>query len=172
MENRNNTSRSNRPIIQSSRLWYVLGVGGVLLVILGGLVAWLPWHRQVQAIAEIERLGGFIETERAGPDWLRNFVDDEGMVGFDRVVNVGLSGTQITEFGLVQLGGLTELQTLRLEGTQVTDAGLEHIKGLTKLQILVLHDTQVTDVGLVDLKTSLPGCVIRTHPDRPLATAE
>ena len=147
-----------------------------MLVTIGGLVAWLPWHRQVQAIAEIERLGGSVVIHPAGPDWLRSIVGDEVMTGYDHVVYVDLfdtqvadaglvhlrrlkrfemldlSMTQVTDAGLVHLKRLTKLETLNLTATLVTDAGLVHLKGLKKLQNLELWSTQVTDAGLVHLK--------------------
>ena len=58
------------------------------------------------------------------------------------------------------LEGLTRLQRLVLTGTQVTDAGLVHLKGLTGLQELWLGDTQVTDAGLAELNQALPMCQI------------
>lgn len=151
MEKPLDNSGPNRPTAPGGRLWYFLGAGGLLLVIIGGLVAWSSLHRQVQAIAEIERLGGWIEGERVGPDWLREIVGDEVMLVDDNV-NVSLSNTSITDAGLVHLSELTNLQELWLDGTQVTDAGLVQIKGQTTLLGLYLSNTQVTDAGLVHLK--------------------
>ena len=39
-----------------------------------------------------------------------------------------------------------------LNGIPVTDAGLHNLRGLTQLQSLGLDDTRVTDAGLEDLK--------------------
>ena len=41
----------------------------------------------------------------------------------------------------------TRLHWLLLENTQITDAGLENLKGLTQLQQLDLKGTKVTDDG-------------------------
>ncbi len=43
-----------------------------------------------------------------------------------------------------------------LHNTQVTDAGLKELAGLTQLQMLYLHSTQVTDEGVQDLQRALP----------------
>ena len=67
------------------------------------------------------------------------------------VVNVNLSGTQITDAGLAHIKGMTRLQHLHLGQTKITDAGLVHLKGLTNLQALYLGG-QVTDAGLVHLE--------------------
>lgn len=182
MENRVDTSELNRPAVQGRRLWYAIGAGGLLLVIMGGLVAWLPWQRQVQAITEIERLGGYVETVPVGPGWLQSIVGDEVMLGYDHVQHVFLENTQVNDAGLVHLKGLKTLQTLSLSpqvtdaglvhitelttlqalglSPQVTDAGLVHLKGLKKLHYLNLCGTQVTDAGLEHLQTALPTCVI------------
>ena len=42
----------------------------------------------------------------------------------------------MTDAGLAQVKGLTQVQTLHLNGTKVTDAGLEYLKGWTRLQLL------------------------------------
>jgi len=77
------------------------------------------------------------------------------------VVEVNLGGnTQITDAGLANVKGLTQLQSLNLNGTKITDAGLEHLKGLANLQTLDLEATRVTNAGIADLKKALPNCKI------------
>ena len=58
------------------------------------------------------------------------------------------------------LKGLTRLKQLYLTGTQVTDAGLVHLKGLNNLSVLTLSGTQVTDEGKRDLQQALPNMAI------------
>ena len=60
----------------------------------------------------------------------------------------------------MQLKGLTNLQTLILSGSNITDAGLVHLKGMTELQWLSLRKTEITDAGVSGLKESLPICEI------------
>ncbi len=62
---------------------------------------------------------------------------------------------QISDEGLKNIAGMTELRQLTLDGTHVTDAGLKHLLGMKKLQNLVLSDTKVTDSGMETL-TKLP----------------
>ena len=81
---------------------------------------------------------------------------------------VTLSGTEVTDAGLVHLAGLTALERLYLRGTQITNAGLAHLTGLTALEFLTLFRTQVTDVGVAELQTALPSCSIETRQD-PIA---
>ena len=84
--------------------------------------------------AALDKLGVYIERNK----------DDE-------VVSVHFGGTQVTDAGLVLLGGLSKLQKLFLDSTQVTDAGLVHLKELTTLTHLRLG-SKVTDAGLVHFK--------------------
>ncbi len=61
-------------------------------------------------------------------------------------------GGKVTDAGLAQLAGLTELQSLELTSPKITDAGLSQLKPLVKLQTLSLHGTKVTDAGLDQLQ--------------------
>ena len=46
-------------------------------------------------------------------------------------------------------------------GTQITDAGLVQLKGLTKLQSLDLSGCEnITDTGIAELQKALPNCEI------------
>lgn len=46
------------------------------------------------------------------------------------------------------------------DGTQVTDAGLDNLSGLTQLRELDLNFTKVTDAGVKKLRQALPKCEI------------
>lgn len=147
---------------------------------IGGFMSvWLPYHRQQQAIEDIEYRGGDVETEVVGPDWLRQLAGEDLMIKmkvFERVVTViygrgkvrdaeiaGVSGLSdlrhldlsempITDAGLTHLTGLPELEILDLSNTEITDAGLANLSGLTKLKFLHLENTSVTDAGLKSLR--------------------
>ncbi len=69
-----------------------------------------------------------------------------------RLRGLNLDGTDVTDAGVWQLDGLTDLELLGLERTNVTDACLTHLGRLTALQNLFLNQTQVSDKGLVHLK--------------------
>ncbi|MGO9465031.1 MAG: hypothetical protein ACLQVF_12870, partial [Isosphaeraceae bacterium] len=75
-----------------------------------------------------------------------------------RLESLGLTGTAVTDAGLVYLKGLTSLRNLELGGTQITDAGLDHLKDLTSLVLLNLSSTKVNDAGVIELErvASLP----------------
>jgi hypothetical protein len=61
--------------------------------------------------------------------------------------NLDLTGTEVTDAGMVSLAGLVHLRGLNLVGTLVTDAGLVHLRRLTNLGSLGLPEG-VTDAGL------------------------
>jgi mono/diheme cytochrome c family protein len=69
-----------------------------------------------------------------------------------QVYSLNLANSKVTDAGLAQLGGLTNLRKLHLEKTGITDAGLAHLKGLANLEYLNLYGTQVTDAGLANLE--------------------
>ncbi|MGO8689900.1 MAG: hypothetical protein ACLQLG_09715 [Thermoguttaceae bacterium] len=78
-----------------------------------------------------------------------------------------LSGSRVTDAGMVQLKGLARLTCLDLSQTKVGDAGLDHLKGLTNLRSLTLYSTDVTDGGVKKLQTALPNCKILWSPAKP-----
>ena len=71
------------------------------------------------AVAAIGKLGPRIKQ------------DDQG-----NVVELNLSGSKLTDAGLVHLKRQTTLQTLNLINTTITDTGLLHLKGHTNLKTL------------------------------------
>ena len=102
------------------------------IVVVFAAVSWLvalPAYQRPRAIREIERLGGIVRTEE-GPEWLRDFVSKHR---FGWVEYVDFSDTEITNDGLLQLSGLTNLKGLGLNGTQITDDGIKHLSGMTNL---------------------------------------
>jgi hypothetical protein len=66
----------------------------------------------------------------------------------------------VTDSGLKELAGLTNLQDLMLNTTLVTDAGLKELAGLKNLRSLDLRNTTVTAAGVAALQKDLPACKI------------
>ena len=65
---------------------------------------------------------------------------------------LSLAFTEVTDEGLKELRGLTELESLSLDSCPgVTDAGLRELAGLSDLQSLTLAGTRVKGPGLRDL---------------------
>lgn len=79
-----------------------------------------------------------------------------------RLEALWLAPPTMTDAGLAQLEGLTNLKLMNisLSGTRVTDTGLVHLKGLECLEGLDLRGTSVTDAGVSELKKSLPRTII------------
>ena len=70
-----------------------------------------------------------------------------------------LTGTAVTDAGLLHLKDMTGLRDLQLGQTRITDAGLAHLEGLIGLRSLLLFDTPITDAGVEHLK-KLPQLVL------------
>jgi len=165
-------------------------------------------RRQREGVEEIKKLGGVVcydyEAHQSGkppgPGWLRKLLGDDFFAEVDlvqvsndaamehlnglprlsavvcdtRVTDVGLEQLKgltqlrelyleyldVTDIGLEHLKALTQLQALYLSGTRVTDAGLDHLKALTQLRKLTVEDTRVTDQGVKKLQQNLPNCKI------------
>jgi hypothetical protein len=156
---------TDRP--KPKRRWFQYSLGTLLVFVTVYAIpcSWLAVkmrqaERQREATTAIEKLGGQVHWDdkaKRWPAWLRRVLGDDF---FSSVVDVNLSGSQVTDAGLEHLKGLSQLQTLWLDGTQVTDAGLAQLKGLSKLQWLGLNDTKVTDEGVKKLQQALPKCKI------------
>jgi Leucine-rich repeat (LRR) protein len=70
----------------------------------------------------------------------------------DKIYDLNLAGTKVTDDGLKGLEGMKNLHRLHLEKTAVTDGGLSHLKGLASLEYLNLYNTSVTDAGMAQLE--------------------
>lgn len=82
----------------------------------------------------------------------------------DQVTFMSLSYTNVTDAGLQELVGLTNIQALHLQDTRVTDEGLKHLAPLTKLTFLSLSGTKVSDEGVKEFKRQRPNCEVRLTP--------
>ena len=73
-------------------------------------------------------MGGKVSMQSGRSDWLREWVGDERMQFFDKVVVLNLSDTAVNDAWLEHLKGLTSLMYLWVNGTQVTDAAVEKLQ--------------------------------------------
>jgi len=83
-------------------------------------------------------------------------LDDDGLehiknLTFLRKLDLGRNYI-ITDEGLKQLAGLTELEELNLQETQISGAGLVHLRQMKKLKKLHLFKTKVGDEGLKHIR--------------------
>jgi hypothetical protein len=125
-----------------------------LIVAIGALSVWMPYHREQQVTQKVESWGGRVYTETGGPYWLRWLVGTDRMRAFkvfDRVSTVYMSRAQITEVEIAYLNRLANLRGLSLTGNASTDSSLLHLHELTNLESLSLEGITVTDDGLTHL---------------------
>ena len=79
--------------------------------------------------------------------------------GMAHLRELDLTGTFVSDDGLVHLRGLTQVGKLGLSNTEVTDRGVEHLSGLIQLQELSIGGTDISEDGLKQLERSLPDVV-------------
>ena len=94
-------------------------------------------ERQQEAVATIEKLhGGLHWTQPSGPAWLRNLLGDDYFRTVD-AVDLGYRLDAVSDAELHQIAkGFPRIEVIDLSWTNVTDAGLENLKGLSQLQTL------------------------------------
>lgn len=66
----------------------------------------------------------------------------------------------ITDAGMVHIGNLSTLKTLKLIDIPITDAGLAHLLKLKDLERLTVSRTSVTEDGVGNLRNVLTDCWI------------
>lgn len=103
------------------------------------------YAQQQDVVSETIERGGEVEMEET--DWLRkSFGEDFGHVA-DKLVSVRLRGPAADDVFAILLGfradSLKDLAVLDLAGGQLTDEGLLQLKGLTNLRSLDLRGTAV-----------------------------
>src|SRR5262245_35609956 len=118
-----------------------------------------PEPRELQIVQRLESLGArvFNDGERVVEVKLdRTRVTDEDLklvAALTDVTDLSLEMTQIGDTGMGHLKSMHRLEWLNLFGTQVGDKGLEHLKQLTSLKHLPVGHTKVTDAGMVHLES-------------------
>lgn len=70
----------------------------------------------------------------------------------DRMSEMNLGRSKVTDAGLSTVAGMKNLKKLHLPNTAVTDAGIESLLGLENLEYLNLFNTKVTDAGIAKLE--------------------
>jgi len=76
----------------------------------------------------------------------------QALSAFPRLVVLDLTGCQITNDALRELPGCKNIDTLILANTLIDNGGLIHLASLEQLRELDLSGTSVTDAGFVSLK--------------------
>jgi Leucine rich repeat len=109
----------------------------------------------LKTVQDLNLEGSVLKEVSGKPIYSKEQISDEGLknlAGMTNLRSLNLCGTNTTDAGLKYLGGMKDLQNLLLSSTKVTDAGMEDLMKLPKLQSLMLYDTQVTDTGVFALK--------------------
>lgn len=84
------------------------------------------------------------------------FLTDAGLANLSGMTNLwdlDLSATRVSGAGLRHLSGMTKLVRLVLPGTAIRDGDLAHLKSLSELMMLLVYDKApgISDVGLAHL---------------------
>ena len=86
--------------------------------------------------------------------------------GVDRLRELDLTYSGISDAGLEHVGTLSYLEYLNLEQTSITDAGLKRLRNMTQLRMLEVSGAKISDAGVAKLQQALPHCKItrwRSH---------
>ena len=79
---------------------------------------------------------------------------------FQNLNDLTLTGTAVSDAGLIHLMKMTNLRGLYLQDTQVTDVGLLHLKEMPGLIRLWFSTTHVSRAAVAKLNQALPNCRI------------
>jgi Leucine-rich repeat (LRR) protein len=107
-----------------------------------------------EAVNEVLKSGGsvaydFVSGEPSGPAWLRSILGENF---FNEVVQLKLSGYEVTDQVCGNIKEFAQLENLRLSDSSITDAGLANFYGLTHLRQLELVRIDVTASCVENLK--------------------
>jgi hypothetical protein len=108
-------------------------------------------HRPPDAL--VARIAQLNRLEELG--LCTSLLTDEDMAQIGSLTSLrklGLNGRHLTERGMSQLGRLNRLEILTLQGASVSDAEVLCLAKLTRLKRLDLRGTQLSDAGLAHLK--------------------
>ena len=117
-----------------------------------------PAEEEPRIVRKLEALGGriFKNGERVVEVKLdRTQVTDEDLklvAVLPEVTDLSLEQTQVGDTGMSHLKALAKLEWLNLFGTQVGDNGLKHLKELNSLKHLPIGHTRVTDAGMIHIE--------------------
>jgi internalin A len=107
------------------------------------------------SVRDLNIEGAVLKEVSGKPVYAKEQITDAGLqnlAGMTDLRSLNLSGTNITDAGLKHLAGMKNLQNLQLSSTKITDAGVDDLMKLPKLQTLMLYDSKVTDTGVFALK--------------------
>jgi len=99
-------------------------------------------------------------------------VSDEALTMVpDTVTELALVNAPVTDAGIPDLLRLTSLKRLNIAGTQITDDGLVALGGLQNLEWVCVNRTRVTATGVDGLKRTRPGVEVMIGAEPGSASA-
>jgi hypothetical protein len=113
--------------------------------------------KYVGQLGDLEYLSLANETYLSGetiPGKPQNRITDTGLRevrGLTELVRVQLGGTDITDEGLKYLTGMRRLRCIYLEGTKIEGTGFARLRSLTDLVIVELNGCQISSDGYAEL---------------------
>lgn len=111
---------------------------------------WARWIYSPQDLQRSNRISGVEWPDGRGTDnWLSELSQLGGLTDLE---SLRIPNGEITDKGLFHIRGLTNLKYLDLSGTRISDSGLLHLAGIKDLEVLNLRGTEITDAGLAHLK--------------------
>jgi hypothetical protein len=171
------------PVRHGRARWLRFATLTLVVTPIGLVLRDLDQQRRIdQALAEIREVGGLFARDdkaRGRPvvsiEFDALFFDDAGhehrkppatdeilprLSCFDRLRELSLQRSAVTDAGLSNLMGMRSLRRLSLRGSSITDVGLRFLAKMTWLQEIDLVNTQATAQGIAELHQSLPGALI------------
>jgi hypothetical protein len=112
----------------------------LLMLVVGAGIGWLwwGWHAEQPTIARLGALHQQFTVAPIGPERLQWLLGTRWGYLAERVDRVDVVGLKAADTEALDLGSLSQIQTLWLNGCEMSPSTLSHLAGLRKLQALVL----------------------------------
>lgn len=117
----------------------------LLVLIAGAGLAWLwwGWHAEQPTIAQLRKLNQKFSVTPIGPERLRRMLGTRLGYLMDRVDAVALENLKSADADALELGSLSQVETLGLFDCQVSNTTLSRLAHLKKLQRLSLWNIKI-----------------------------
>jgi len=121
----------------------------LILSTVAGVSLWYPWHGKQAAVQMVRRYkgygGGVVHTTAIGLQWLQCLLGNRGGFLLQRVDDIYIINSPVTDTDLASLKELPYLRSVALSGnSKLTDAVLVNLENLKQLQELYLEGAQIT----------------------------
>lgn len=112
----------------------------VVGVILVAIVCWVTsfyasYRREQRIAARIKTRGGLVHFEPCGLSWMPQAIRTKLPLQ-DRITGVNVSSETVPPEMFIELGSLSNLNSLALKDAQMSDPGRKHLKQAKKLKIV------------------------------------